>query len=124
MRVFLIDDDQDVLEAMVLMLEAFGHEVASTSESETAISSIEKHLPDCVITDLFMPIVDGFSLIEMLRNSPKLAHLKVIAISSKEDQHVAAEALNAGANKFLGKSFALYSLSDTIDEVCGVPTHA
>ncbi len=78
-RILIVDDEELVRAAFVLLLERDGHEVREASNGVEALARIRKQLPDLVVTDLVMPEKDGFETIRDIRNiSPSL---KIIAIS-------------------------------------------
>jgi shikimate dehydrogenase len=83
MKFYLVDDDPDVLTILTKVLEAAGHRVEASPSSLQALKQIPVTRPDCVLTDLMMPDMDGFELVRELRRRPELADMKIIVISGK-----------------------------------------
>ena len=68
-RFFIIDDDESVLLLLKSMLEAQGHSVTGYSSSVKALKDILVKPPDCVLTDIMMPEMDGVELCRQLRQA-------------------------------------------------------
>ena len=83
MKFVIVDDDVSTLELMSLVLEAAGHEVIAFESSLHALREIPIVRPDCVITDVIMPEMDGFELCRELRGRADLAGIKIIMCTSK-----------------------------------------
>ena len=67
MKFFIVDDDPDTLALVSRLLTDAGHEVVVRASSTGAVRDIPDARPDCVITDLMMPVMDGFELTRELR---------------------------------------------------------
>ena len=100
----LVDDDQDILDILKFQMELDGHSVRAFSSSPQALAAIASNPPDCVVTDLMMPDIDGVELTRMLRANPKLQDLKIVVLSGKIYETDKNRALEAGADGFLIKS--------------------
>src|SRR3954463_13416173 len=83
MNFYLVDDDPDILAVLSRSLEAAGHRVEASPSSLQALKQIPMSRPDCVITDIMMPDMDGFELTRELRRRPELADMKIIVLSAK-----------------------------------------
>ncbi len=78
-RILIVDDEELVRAALVLLLERESHELCEASDGVEALVQIRKHPPDLVVIDLFMPDKDGFEVIRDIRDIAP--NLKIIAIS-------------------------------------------
>jgi PAS domain S-box-containing protein len=104
-RVLVVDDDPDTLEILCIMLTQFHVEVAAAASSEEALKLFEKWRPDVLISDLAMPVEDGFTLIRKIRamtaeeggNTPAAA---LTAYAREEDSNAA---LAAGFHSHVAK---------------------
>ncbi len=104
LRVYIIDDDLEVLEGLAGALRGAGYEVAASASGQDAVRTMRARAPDALITDLVMPMVSGLSIIEACRADAALATLRILAVSSSP--RLALAARMAGANDFLAKPFA------------------
>ena len=103
MKFFLVDDDPDTLALVSSLLTGAGHEVIVCSSSADAARDILTARPDCVITDLMMPMMDGFELTRELRRRPELADMKIVILSSKSYDFDRRRAKEMGADGYLTK---------------------
>ncbi len=103
-RILIVDDEELVRAAFVLLLERHGHEVCEATNGVEALAQIRKRPLDLVVTDLVMPEKDGFETIRDIRNiSPSL---KIIAISGGApigSRDILQFATNMGADETFAK---------------------
>ncbi|VAX24009.1 hypothetical protein MNBD_NITROSPINAE03-1098 [hydrothermal vent metagenome] len=119
--VLIVDDIDGVRRSLkkVVMLE--GHDVLEAEDGEQAIRLLKENLPDLLITDIYMPGMDGLELIGKLRSD--YPDLKIIAISGGqpgegEDEiaNVLSQAVKFGADKGLAKPYSLDEMQKAIRE--------
>lgn len=100
----LVEDDNNLREIYEARLLAEGYEIVSARDGEEALAMAVKELPDLIISDVMMPKISGFDMLDILRGTPETRNTKVImmtALSQAEDK-ARAEAL--GADRYLVKS--------------------
>jgi len=117
MNFYLVDDDADILSVLGRVLEAAGHRVESSTSSVHALKHIPVSRPDCVITDIMMPEMDGFELTRELRRRPELADMKIIVLSAKAYDFDRRRARELGADGFVSKPFQRDTLLESIMEI-------
>ena len=103
MKFLIVDDDPDGLALVSRLLMDAGHEVVGRESSSAALRDIAELAPDCMITDLMMPGMDGFELTRNLRARPELAALKIIILSAKTYDFDRRRAKELGADGYLTK---------------------
>ena len=103
-KILLVEDDQSLREIYGLRLTAEGYEIASAGDGEAALALAVKERPDLIISDVMMPKISGFDMLDILRSTPETANIKVIMMTalSADDQKARGESL--GADRFLVKS--------------------
>lgn len=108
------EDDPAARAVVVRILERAGHEVIAVADGESALQEIRGHVPDMVITDVDMPLVNGFLLCDEIRQDPRLRHIPVILATGviNPDDHRAVE---VGATAVLVKPFTRQDLLDYVD---------
>ncbi len=116
MKFYLVDDDPDILTLLRRLLEKAGHTVVSNESSQQALKEIPAERPDCVITDLMMPEMDGFELCRELRRRPDLQSMKIIVLSAKSYDFDRRRARELGADGYIVKPIATDTLLASIDE--------
>jgi len=117
MKFFLIDDDPDILAVLTRVLRGAGHEVETSQSSVSALKQIPHSWPDCVITDVMMPEMDGFELTRELRRNPALANIKIIVLSAKTYEFDRRRAKEMGADGYIAKPFHRDTLLESIMDI-------
>lgn len=103
-KILLVEDDNNLREIYEARLQAEGYEIVAAPDGEAALVVAKKELPDLVISDVMMPRISGFEMLDIMRNTEGLKHVRVImltALGQAEDK-TRADAL--GADKYLVKS--------------------
>jgi CheY-like chemotaxis protein len=107
-RIILIDDDHGILD----LLEVYLYE-------DYEITTADELLPDFIITDIMMPVMDGIKFLSTLRKRPQTAHIPVIAVTSFNKMMNAKSLLNLGFNGVIFKPLKREAVLETIDHVFG-----
>lgn len=102
-RFVIIDDDEAVLLVLQSLLQLEGHQVSCFNSSVKGLEAILADPPDCVLTDIMMPEMDGVALCKQLRQAG-LHDLRIVVVSAKVYHTDRERALSAGANGFISKS--------------------
>jgi CheY-like chemotaxis protein/ribonuclease BN (tRNA processing enzyme) len=117
MKFFLVDDDPDVLALLERLLTGAGHEVERCDSSLEALKLIPSRRPDCVVTDVMMPGMDGFELTRELRRRPELKQMKIVVLSAKTYDFDRRRAKELGADGYIPKPFNRDTLLESIIEI-------
>ena len=104
--VLLVDDYDKIREMLRLHLELAGHEVDEAENGALALEAIEAAVPDVVILDVMMPVMDGVETCRRIRNSGRYAALYVIMLTAKSETSDKVNGLDVGADAYLTKPVA------------------
>ncbi len=107
--VLLVDDNADMRD-YVRGLLAGRFDVVTASNGRAALDVASRDCPDLVLTDVMMPEMDGFALLEALRRSPETRVVPVIMLSARAGEESRIEGLEAGADDYLAKPFTAREL--------------
>lgn len=114
----VVEDIPNVLELLEVTLRFQGYEVLSAKNGQEALDILEKETPALIITDILMPKLDGFALVQQLRNDPKTQGIPVIFLSATyvtpEDRKFA---MSLGASRFIEKPIDTEEFLLTIAEL-------
>ena len=81
-KILVVDDEKSLRELLQSLVEELGHEVLSAANGEQALKIVEKDRPALIISDVMMPVMDGYSLLEQIRLNPQWHSIKVLLISA------------------------------------------
>ena len=114
MRVLLVEDSDPLRQLFARLLKGNGFEVREAANGREALDCLPNFVPDIVVTDLMMPVVDGFELIRQLRAMPTTAVVPVVVMTAGEANDTESEVRRAGAAEFLAKPFDFRTLLDRV----------
>ncbi|RFP57819.1 MAG: response regulator [Limnothrix sp. CACIAM 69d] len=101
--ILIVDDVSDNRAVLRNLLEPVGFLITEADQGQQALGALERQLPDLIITDLSMPVMDGFELIRQIRRHQQWASLKVIVSSASVSQLDRQMSLDVGGDDFLEK---------------------
>lgn len=113
-KILLVEDDSNLREIYGARLEAEGYKIFSANDGEEALAVAVKEHPDLIITDIMMPKISGFDMLDILRSTPETKDVKVIvmtALSQDEDKQ---------RGKDLGADYYIVKSQVTLDDVVRV----
>lgn len=119
-KILLVEDDKSLREIYSVRLMAEGYEIVSAGDGEEALAMAIKERPDLIVSDVMMPKISGFDMLDILRSTTETKDVKVIMMTalSSEDQRARGEAL--GADRYLVKSqVGIEDVVRTVHDVLG-----
>ncbi len=119
-KIMVVEDDASLREIYGIRITAEGYDVVSAGDGEEALAMAVREKPDLILSDVMMPKISGFDMLDILRTTPETADIKVIMMTalSAEDQRQRGERL--GANRYLVKSqVGIEDVINAIHEVLG-----
>ncbi|MGH7128077.1 MAG: response regulator [Planctomycetaceae bacterium] len=115
-RILLVDDEDEVREALRVGLEQQGYEVLCARDGNEALMRAERDAPDLIVLDIVMPRRTGFAVLDRLRTSPARS-LPVVMITGNADPHYRRFADSLGVEAFVAKPFEIDTLIATIESL-------
>jgi CheY-like chemotaxis protein len=103
-KIMLVEDDNNLREIYGARLMAEGHEIVAAKDGEEALAMAVKEKPDLIISDVMMPRISGFDMLDILRNAPETKNTKVIMMTALSQAEDKARADSLGADRYLVKS--------------------
>jgi PAS domain S-box-containing protein len=107
--VLLADDNADMREYVTRLLHG-SYRIYAVSNGEEAIEAVKLLHPSLVLTDVMMPKLDGFGVLQAIRSDPEMESTPVILLSARAGEESHVEGLNAGADEYLVKPFTAREL--------------
>ena len=119
-KIMVVEDDASLREIYSIRITAEGYDVVSAGDGEEALAVAVREKPDLILSDVMMPKISGFDMLDILRSTPETASMKVVMMTalSADDQRERGERL--GADRYLVKSqVGIEDVINTIHEVLG-----
>lgn len=109
--ILIVDDEFDLGSTLSMLFELHGFDTLKAHNGKQALDIIANRLPDLVLSDCMMPVMDGIALSRVLRSSPATAHIPIVLMSAAPQQHNLGE---ARFEAFVHKPFQFKELLDAI----------
>ena len=114
--VLVVDDEPMARTLLRLMLVRAGFNVIEAQDGFDALEKVRVNVPDIVLLDVMMPLMDGFEVIEALRDKEETAKVPIIMLSAKTDLDAINKSLRLGASRYLTKPISPEDLSRHVTE--------
>ncbi len=119
-RILIAEDRAGSRELIRTVLEDCGYEVIEASDGREAVDQGERSIPNLVLLDLYMPILDGYAVLQHLRRDPRFAGVPFVALTANAMQGERERALAAGFSVYITKPVDLgllrVQLADLLSE--------
>ena len=112
-RVLVVDDEPQVVWMLQFSLEAEGYQTYSARDGVAALDEVREHHPTLMLLDIMMPVMDGWTVLENLRELPEDERPRVVVVSARSSLRDRAKAAELGADAFVAKPF-------NVDDLLGV----
>lgn len=118
-KILIVDDDPNNIFALRLTLKARGYNLDSCSMASEAINMLKSDQGFCVVLmDMMMPEIDGYEAIKIIRNTPEISSIPVIAVTAQAMQEDKEKCLQAGAQDYIRKPIDVDLLISAIEKHC------
>jgi CheY-like chemotaxis protein len=107
--ILIVDDEPDVRFMIRLIFEQAGHQVTEATNGAMALQRIQEKLPDLIVTDIMMPVMNGVEFIARLRADPVMSGIPILAVTG--DPERAGEADATLAKPFVPKELIAFATS-------------
>ncbi len=114
-RILLVEDDDALANVYVVRLQAEGFDIKRVANGEDALATAVSFHPDLILLDVMMPKVDGFDVLDILRNTPETANLKIIMLTALSQDSDKQRAQDLGVDDYLVKSQVV--ITDVIERI-------
>ena len=114
-KILLVEDDEGLASVYLARLEAEGFTVRRVPNGEDALASTIEFKPDLIVLDVMMPKVNGFDVLDILRNTPDTANIRVIMLTALSQDADKARAEELGVDEYLVKSQVV--IADVVERI-------
>jgi len=114
-RILLVEDDDSLASVYTTRLQTEGFDVRRVSNGEDALAAAISYKPNLVLLDVMMPKVSGFDVLDILRNTPETANLKIIMLTALSQESDKEHAKALGVDDYLVKSQVV--IADVVERI-------
>ena len=119
-KILIVDDEATILEAASATLVDPRYEVFLASDGETALRIARAELPDLVLLDNMMPIMDGYDVCKAIEGDPKTSRIKVVMFTALVQDSALERAREVGADEYIPKPFHPSDLRGKVEGFLGL----
>ena len=116
-RLLVVDDEPNLLTAIAAVLRGEDFEVKTARNGKDALLQIAKSLPDLIVSDVRMPLMDGYKLARQLRSAPHTKLIPIVFLTAKDETEDRIEGFRAGVDVYLTKPFEPDELIAVINSI-------
>lgn len=114
-KILLVEDDDALAGVYTTRLDAEGFSIRRVPNGEEALAATLEFKPDLILLDVMMPKVSGFDVLDILRNTPETAQIKVIMLTALSQESDKQRAVDLGVDDYLVKSQVV--IADVVDKI-------
>ncbi len=114
-KILLVEDDDGLANVYKMRLETEGFAVKRVPNGEDALASAIEYKPDLIVLDVMMPKVSGFDVLDILRNTPETANVKVVMLTALSQDSDKEKAEKLGADDYMVKSQVV--IADVVERI-------
>lgn len=116
-KIVIVDDDQDIRLLLDFNLSGEGYEVLEAANGAEALDIIRTNEVALVVTDLSMPVMDGYELIKNLKDNPETSKIPVLLLTGREEERVSTEGMANPPYDFIPKPFVKADLLEKVEKL-------
>lgn len=118
-RIVLAEDDPQIARLTSFKLEKEGFEVIWEKDGGAAFESIKSNLPDLVLLDIMMPVMDGYQVLKKMKEDDDIKNIPVIMLTAKGQERDVVTGIEMGAEDYIVKPFRPAELTARIKKILG-----
>ncbi|MFD0688450.1 response regulator transcription factor [Actinomadura fibrosa] len=119
-RVLVVDDDEVIRQLIAVNLQLEGFEVATAVDGQDCLEKVGEVAPDVITLDVMMPRLDGWVTAIRLREEPATAHIRVVMITARAQEHDVRRGHEIGVDAYVTKPFDPNQLIQTVRKLAAV----
>jgi DNA-binding response OmpR family regulator len=114
-KILLVEDDEGLAGVYITRLDIEGFEVRRVPNGEDALAAALEFKPDLILLDVMMPKVNGFDVLDILRNTPETTNVKIVMLTALSQEADRKKAEEMGVDDYLVKSQVV--IADVVERV-------
>ena len=118
-KILIVDDEPNIVMSLEYTFKKNNFEIFIARDGQEALDLLKDQIPDVIILDVMMPMVDGYATLEQIKKNGRLKNTKVIFLSAKNKESDIEKGLALGANLYMTKPFSIKKLLEQVNELVG-----
>ena len=116
-KILIVDDNPDLISILELQLKIKGYDTVPATNGKQAVDIATDELPDVIVMDIMMPLMNGLEAARLIRENPKTRSIPILAATAKMTHADTKECLESGFNDHIAKPFTATQLTSRIEEL-------
>jgi DNA-binding response OmpR family regulator len=106
-KILLVEDEANLTDTLAENLSEEGHEVLKAHDGEAGLGLVRAQVPDLIVLDIMLPVLDGLSVCRIIRKDPATSHIPIIMLTARGTEVDKIVGLESGADDYIVKPFGL-----------------
>jgi len=120
-KILVIDDEENLRSLVSTFLEKKGYTVLTAKDGKEGLKTALYHIPDLILLDISMPKMDGYAVLEKLKNNEITLSIPVVMLTGRGDDESKIKASGLYSNYYITKPFDLEALDAKMKQILGTP---
>lgn len=120
--ILIVEDERSILDALTYNLQKDGFEVVTATDGQDGLRRAQAVLPDLIILDLMLPIMDGLEVCRQLRADPRTRHVRILMLTAKSEEVDEIVGFSMGADDYVTKPFKVKPLISRVKALLRRPS--
>lgn len=116
-KILIVDDEPDILELIEYNLAKEGYQVSTARNGREAVSMAQKNIPDLIILDIMMPVMDGIEACRILRSMADFKNTFMVFLTARSEEYSEIAGFNVGADDYIAKPIKPRALVSRINAI-------
>ncbi len=109
-RILIVEDEPNIVKLISIRLERLGHSINAADNGVTALEIARASMPDLILLDVMIPLLNGFQVLQQLKADPTTAPIPVLLLTARGHERDIAAGLECGADDYIVKPFSFPEL--------------
>lgn len=114
MHALIVEDEENILLSLEFLLSEAGYTTSTAKDGAEALKTLERSIPDLVLLDVMLPLIDGFEVCRRMRANPALRDTRIVMLTARGRDTEVQHGLALGADAYVTKPFSTRDLMATI----------
>ena len=119
-KILIVDDDKDLCHILQTHFELLGYDSILAVNGKEAVDLAISHLPDLIVMDIMLPVMDGLQATRLIREHPSTQSIPILAMTARVTREDKLECFQSGCDDFIAKPFTSKQLTSIIEKLLGL----